>query len=105
MEKANVWLVGAACGLWFLKSRSCGFSSSRELALDSGPTAIFEEEKKVVNRCHLPTSQNVICEPFSWPKDIIFPAQIQRMRKYTLPLDRRMAKILPEYKHRVRRNY
>lgn len=71
-----MWLVDTACGLWFLSSHSRGFSSSRELASDSGPRAMFEEEKKEVNRGHLLNSQNVICEPFSWSKEVIFPAQI-----------------------------
>lgn len=96
MEKASVWLVGTACELWFLSSHSCGFSSSRELASESGPRAMYEEEEKEVNRGHLLNSQHVIFEPFSWSKEVILPAQIQRMRKYILPLVRRMAKILPK---------
>lgn len=89
-------LLGAACGPEFLNSHSYGFSSSRELALDSGPRAVHEKEKKEVNRGHLLNSQNVICEPLSWSKEVLFTAHIQWIRKYTLPLDKGMAKILPK---------
>ena len=81
--------------MWTMSPHSCGFSSFKELALDGGPRAMFEEEKTEVNWDHLLNPQDIICEPFSWSEEVIFPAQIQWMRKYTLPLDGRIAKILP----------
>lgn len=48
---------------------------------------MFEEGKKEVSWDHLLNIQDVICEPFSWSMEVIFPAQSQWMRKYILPLD------------------